>query len=799
MFRNYFKIALRHLRRHKILTAINICGLAVGMACCILIVLYVRDELSFDRFHRQAANIYRLTKTESNNANGTMNHDPAIQFPVGPALKKEVAGIKDAVRIYIPGTTLFTYGEKKILELYNGYADASFFQMFSYPLLEGNPATVLKDPYTVVLSASAAKRYFGDQSPVGKVLKIANAYASTVTGVMKDMPSNTDLRMDIIQSFPTLLDRNPSWDKLWYMFTNNVTYVQLADGTDSRKLEPALKEFVQQHIGSVLQKYDVQFSLQLQPLSHVHLRPNGDEGEIDNTVSIKIYIAIAAFIILIACINFMNLTTARANERAREVGLRKTLGAERKSLILQFLSESFLITFFSLITALILVMAFMPVFNQMTGKELRLFASGDSFVYGGLLILATVVGLLAGSYPALYLSGLMPVKVLKGRLMTAGAKSFIRRGLVVFQFATAVVLIIATVVVYTQLRFWQQKSLGFDKEHLVSVYLDGLDGLSQMNLFKAAVQDLPGVRQSSLNDFSVGVGIQRACPVAREGASDKEAFVTSTIAGDEALLKTTGIKLIAGRDFNPAMATDSTDAFIINKAAAKRLGWTDPIGKRIEWRPGNFVKHGTIIGVTEDFNFRSLHYQVDPVIYQVRPQDAEILTVRLARGNHLAQLAGIEKIWNKLAPDNPFNFSFVENDLQKQYASEQTMGRIFGLFAGLAVFIACMGLLGLSMLIARQRTREIGIRKVLGASVVHVSALLSGDFLKQVLGGIVIGVPVAWYCMEQWLHRFAFRIHLYWWMFALTALIVLLIALFTVSIQSIKAALMNPVKSLRTE
>lgn len=797
MFRNYYRIAIRHLQRHKFLTAINVFGLAVGMACCILIVLYVRDELSFDRFHHKADRIYRLTKAESNSGNGSMDHGANTQIAVGPALKKEISGIKDVVRIFTPGTTLYTYGDKKILEARTGYADASFFRMFDFPLLEGDPATALRAPYTVVLTASAAKRYFGQESPLGKLLKVGNKYNCTVTGVAADMPANTDLRMDVIQSFATLTSENRRWEDMWFMFTNNVTYVELAEGVTPAQLTPLLKNFVELHIGETIRKYGIEFFLELQPLKHIHLHPDSDSGGPDNTPMIWLYAAIAAFIVVIACINFMNLTTARANERAKEVGLRKVLGAERKSLVLQFLTESLVISLLSLTGALLLVLLFMPVFNNITGKELALFASADMSVYGGLLLLVTVVGLLAGSYPALYLSGLIPVKVLKGSFITPGAKIFVRRCLVISQFAIAVVLIVASVVVYTQLRFWQQKNLGFDKDRLVNVYLDGID--SKAKLLCTAVKELPEVQQASLSNFLIGVGIMNGTAIAREGVDSKESFVANVISGDDALLKTTGIKLIAGRDFDPTMATDSTAAFIVNRAAAKRLGFTDPLGKRIEWRPGNLTKHGTIIGMVEDFNFRSLHYQIDPVVYQIRPEDAEVLTVRLAPGDSQKQLASIERVWNRLAPDSPFNFSFTDQALQQQYTGERTMGRIFGIFASLAVFIACMGLLGLSMLIARQRTKEIGIRKVLGASVAHVSALLSRDFLKQVLAGIAIGLPIAWYSMERWLSSFAFRIHLYWWLFVLTAFVVILIALFTVGIQSVKAALMNPVKSLRTE
>ncbi|RBL93695.1 ABC transporter permease [Chitinophaga flava] len=799
MFRNYFKISIRHLQRHKFITAINVCGLAVGMACCILIVLYVRDELSFDRFHTKADNIYRITTIENTQATGVTAYGAATQFPIAPNLKKEVSGIKEAVRVFVPGTTLFTAGDKKMLETESCFADAAFFQMFDFPLLEGDPATVLKEPYTVVLSVSAAKKYFGNGSPIGKLLKVGNGYSCTVTGVVKDMPHNTDLRMNVIMSFATMTRENTEFEKLWYMFSNNVTYVQLTDGTNPQKIVPQLRDFVKLHIDPIVKRHGIKFELDLQPLHNAHLHPDGDKGGVDNSPLIWLYIAIAAFIILIACINFMNLTTARAHERAREVGLRKVLGAQRKSLVFQFLTESLVISVLSLILAVVLAFSLLPLFNRITGKELNLLASGDAFLYGGLLLLVATVGLLAGSYPALYLSGLMPVKVLKGSFVTVGARVFIRRGLVVSQFAIAVALIIATVVVYTQLRFWQQKNLGFDKEHLVNIYLSGADSLPKKDLLKATVAGLAGVQQTSLNNLLMGFGSYNNNPIVREGGEDKDGFVSAIIQGDYDLLKTTGIKLLAGRDFDKAMATDSTDAFIINQAAAKRLGFTNPIGKRIEWRPGDFARHGVIIGVMEDFNFRSLRFSVEPAAYLINPRNAAILSVRLAPGDHLAQLAGIEKVWNNIVPDNPINYSFVDQDLRAIYAEEQMMGNIFSIFSGLAVFIACMGLLGLSMLISRQRTKEIGIRKVLGASVANVSALLSRDFLKLVLLGICIGSPIAWYGMEKWLQHFAFRIIVQWWVFVLTAVVVVLIALLTVSFQAVRTALVNPVKSLKTE
>ena len=803
MFRNYFKIAIRHLKRHKFITVINISGLAVGMACCILIVLYVSNELSFDRFHHDADNIYRVTTVETRVQTGTTEYGAATQFPLGPNLPKDINSIKTAVRVSAPGNTLYTVGDKKIWEEHTVFADAGFFQLFNYPLQEGDPATVLKDPYTIVLTESTAKKYFGNESAMGKLIKVGNGYSCTVTGIAKDFPANTDLRADMIMSFSTMITQGLKVDnrleQQWFMFANNVTYVKLADHTTPAMLTKALQTFVTTHIGGMLKRHNIQFALELQPIKNVHLYPEGDKG-VNNSAMIWMYIAIAVFLILIACMNFMNLTTARAHERAKEVGLRKVLGAERKSLIMQFLTESLVISIVSFLLAFLLAAALMPSFNTITGKELSLFSSSRLLLYGGFLLLVLVVGLIAGSYPALYLSGLLPVRVLKGSFIASGSRVLVRRGLVVAQFAVAVALIISTVVVFSQLRYWQQKNLGFDKEHLVNVYLSGVDGSAKTALLKASFQNISGVQQVSMHNFLMGSGVFNNNPIVREGGNDKDGFVAGIIQSDFDLLKTTGIKLVAGRDFNPALSTDSSDAFIVNQTAARQLGFKDDaVGKRIEWRPGYMNRHGTIIGVVEDFNLRSLQMPVDPIIYMVRQDEVAILTLRLAAGDQKAILKHVETAWNGIVQDTPFNFTFVENDIMAQYVGERTLGKLFGIFSGLAIFIACMGLLGLSMLISRQRTKEIGIRKVLGASVANISMLLSKDFLKLVLIGICIASPIAWYGMEKWLQHFAFRIHVEWWVFALTAILVVLIALCTVSLQSVRSALMNPVKSLRSE
>jgi putative ABC transport system permease protein len=803
MFRNYFKIAIRHLKRHKLITVINVAGLAVGMACCMLIVLYVRNELSFDKFHRNAGDIYRVTTGFQRPSNKQIDYGSTTQFPIGPNLKSDISSIKDAVRIYYPGNTLFTVGEKKIWEENTGYADAGFFKMFDFPLLEGDPATVLKEPYSIVLSAAAANKYFGKESPVGKTIKVGNDYACTVTGVMKDMPANTELQMSMIQSYKTWVDEKikEKWyiEREWFSFSTNFTFVQLPEHTNPRQVEAEMRSFTDRHIGPILKRIGGQFELLLQPITRAHLHPLGDRGDVDDSPMIWLYVAIAAFLVLIACINFMNLTTARAHERAKEVGLRKVMGAERKSLILQFLTESMVISVISFILALLMAALLLPAFNRITGGELRLFDAADTFIYTGLLLLVLSVGLVAGSYPALYLSGLLPVRVLKGTLITSASGVFARKGLVVSQFAVAVALIISTVVVYSQLRYWQDKNLGFDKERLVNVYLTGIGSVDKSIVLKEHLLQLPEVEHASMHNMLLGDGIFNNNPIVAEGGQDKEAFVAGIIESDFDLLKTMGIKLISGRDFNPQMATDSTDAFIINKAAARQLGLNDPIGKRIEWRPGYMNRHGTVVGMVEDFNVRNLRQAVTPVIYLVRLRETAIVTLRLHPGDHAAAMKKAEAVWNQLAPDVPFNYSFVENDIVKQYASERTLGKLFGIFSGLAIFIACMGLFGLSVLISRQRTKEVGIRKVLGASVANISVLLSTDFIKLVLVGICIASPLAWYGMNKWLQHFEYRIYIQWWVYALSALAVIVIALGTVGVQAIRAALTNPVKSLRSE
>lgn len=800
MLKHYFRVALRHLRRQQIITVINILGLAIGMACCMLIVLFVRNEYGFDNFHPNGRNIYRVTNSFTKA--GETNYGSNTQWPVGPYLKNEISDIKQSVRIMNAGTALYTNQDKQYVDPL-AYADAGFFSMFNFPLVKGNAQTALQEPYTMVITEKVAKKYFGNDDPIGKILKVDNQFDCRVTAVAKDLPLNTDVGKEILLSYSTidqLIKKGGGSMEQWYNFNDNTTYIQLPEGVGLHKMESQLQGFVDRHIKPIASSLGEVFGLDLQPLANIHLHPYGDKNKQDNTHLLYIYIAIAIFIILIACFNFMNLVTARANERAIEVGVRKVMGSERRQLIIQFVSEAVLLTSISFVLAIFLALLFMPWFDKITGKEFGLFTLSNLPFLGYLFGMSVIVGLLSGSYPALYLSGLLPVSVLKGGFKTSGSRVWIRKTLVIAQFSIAIILIVATIVVYSQLRFWQNKYLGFDKDRLVNVNITS--GSAEKN-FKVIKEDLlrqPGVQHVTVSNTAMGRYVGSVNPVVKEGDSEDKSIVTSVIMGDFDLLKTLDIKLTKGRDFSPGFSTDSNNAFIVNEAMVKAMNLHDPIGQRIKWLPGFTERKGEIIGVAKDFNYSTLTVPVSPAIYIVRNDGFSVMSIRLAKGGDLTkQVAAIENVWKKYVTDYPFTYSFVSDDLAHQYVNQDRLASLFGTFSMLAILIACMGLFGLSILIARQRTKEIGIRKVLGASTTNITRLLSQDFMQLVLVSLLIAVPVSWYLMNKWLQDFAYRINVEWWMFLTAGIMAMIIALVTISFQSVKAALTNPVKSLRTE
>lgn len=800
MLKHYFRVALRHLRRQQIITVINILGLAIGMACCMLIVLFVRNEYGFDNFHPNGKNIYRVTNSFTKA--GETSYGSNTQWPVGPYLKNEISDIKESVRVMNAGTAMYTYQGKQFVDPIS-YADAGYYTLFNFPLIKGNPKTALEEPYTMVITEKIAKKYFGNDDPIGKILKVENSYDCRITGVAKDLPLNTDIGKEVLLSYNTFAENvkkgGGSLDQ-WYNFNDNTTYVQLPEGISMHKMNAQLQAFSDRHIKPIASKLGEVFMFQLQPLVNIHLHPQGDNDRQDNTHLLYIYIAIAVFIILIACFNFMNLITARANERAIEVGVRKVMGSERRQLIVQFMSEAVLLTTISFVLAIFLALLFMPWFDRITGKEFQLFTFNNLPFLFYLFGMSVGVGLLSGSYPALYLSGFLPVAVLKGGFKTAGSRVWIRKTLVIAQFSIAIILIVATIVVFSQLRFWQNKYLGFDKDRLVNVNIASESAGKNLKVIKEDLLRQPGIQYVTVSNTAMGRYVGSVNPVLKDGDSEDKSIVTSVIMGDFDLLKTLDIKLTKGRDFSTGFATDSNNAFIVNEALVKAMNLHDPIGQRIKWLPGFTERKGEIIGVAKDFNYSTLTIPVSPAVYIVRNDGFSIMSIRLAKGGVVTkQLATIEQVWKKYVTDYPFSYSFVADDLARQYINQDRLASLFGTFSILAIVIACMGLFGLSILIARQRTKEIGIRKVLGASTANITRLLSQDFMQLVMVALLIAVPVSWYLMNQWLQDFAYRINVEWWMFVTAGITAMIIAFFTISFQSVKAALNNPVKSLRTE
>jgi ABC-type antimicrobial peptide transport system permease subunit len=787
MIKNYFKIAVRNILRHKAYSALNIAGLAIGMACSILILLWVQDEKSYDRFNTDAADIYRMTPS--------VGDFKAAITPagMGEGLQYEMTGIKRAVRISKPDTRLFITGDKKFEEKNSFYVDSNFFQLFSYKLLKGNMSTALLQPDAVLLTEDIAKKYFGNEDAVGKILKTDNNGTCIVTGVLENAPSNSHLQFDVILPMSAIANNNDIKRKTWGNF-NFYSYFLM---DKSRTSSPAAVANTEAEIKKIFKTHNSELNadFHLSPLTSIHLQ---SDLQIDlpgkgNKQYVSIFFIVAIFIIAVACINFMNLATARSQRRAKEVGLRKVVGADRKQLIFQFLSESTVIAFLSLLIAIGIVYLTLPLFNQLAEKQLSIHLFDRNLIFT-LLGIAFFTGIVAGSYPALYLSGFKPIKTLKGKFNMGNSSVLFRNGLVVTQFVVTIILITGTVVVFKQLHFIKNKNLGFDKANLLYVPMKGeiwgkqqalKDALRQNSLTSnfSVISDLPTALESGTID------------VVWEGIGKKNQVVFPSLAVDENFTSTFRTTILAGRSFSREYKGDSSN-YVINEKAMHLMGMNldNAVGKSLSFGD---VK-GVIIGVVKDFNFKSLQYEIDPLVIQPNRYGG-IVMFRTEPGKTEATIKALENIYKGIGPSYPFTFNFLDQELDNLYKSEKQVGRIFNLFALLAVFISCLGLYGLSAFMAEQRTKEIGVRKVLGASVANIVYLLSTKFTKLVIVAIIIAVPLAWFAINNWLKGFAYHIDVSWGIFVAASLLVLLIAWFTVSYESIKAAITNPVKSLKTE
>jgi len=792
MFINYIKVAIRNFSRQKIYSFINIAGLALGMGLSILIFFYIQAELSYDRFNEKADRIYRVAE-ESSQDGSTVSH--ANIFPIiAPNLVKEFPEILSAVRFEKDPRVLVSLNEDKFIENRFFYADSSFFDIFSFPLIKGNPETALNDPYSLLLTEKTAKKYFGEKDPLGQTLNINNEYDYIITGVLKNIPPNSHIKFDFLSSMSTLEAQDQNYGKIWGSMSA-YTYILLAPGSSPQEIEEKFPDFIRKHRN---QKAALSWKFFLQPLTSIHLRSHLNyELEANGDIKyVYIFSAIALFIIIIAGINFMNLSTARSSKRAKEVGIRKVLGAVRPQLAKQFMAESIIMTVAAVPFSLLLVEFLSKSMHSFFGDQLNVNYWKNPLIPLGFFILVLFLGLFSGSYPAFFLSSFSPSSVLYGRIKSGVKGRLFRKTLVVFQFSISVFLITGTLIIHDQLNFIQNQELGFDKENVLFIPVNDPAVKKNFLPFKTKLLQHPDVLNVSASTSlpSIAPGVGAYVP---QGLSEEDAFIVRHLLCDYDFIRTYGMKVKQGRNFNQAISTDQKQALILNETAANHLGWDDPVGQILTNRIGKYQ----IIGVVKDFHFRSKHQKIEPLVLSLIPDNRYIYyaSLRISGQNIKRTLNSIKDTWRSMAPTRPFQYFFLDNEFDQLYKSEMKTSRLFDFLTVMALFIACLGLFGLASYTADQRTKEMGIRKVLGASTSHIFYLLSGEFIKWIILSSLIAWPLAYYFMSQWLNNFAYRINLTPLIFVFSAAAALLIAVLTVSFQALKTARSNPAESLRYE
>ena len=808
MIKNYLKIAFRNMARYKFISFINLFGLTIGMTCCLLILSYIIHELSYDKYNSKADRIYRVTRSFSNREGAVTLHLGAVAPPFAPLLKNEFPDIEAVTRI-LPMNSPVRYENKIFNEKELFFADDKFSTLFDLSMLKGDSRTGLKDAYSVMMTEDLAKKYFGNEDPMNKVIRLDDQFNFKVTGIYKDFPENAQMHPKMLLSFSTLNDSALYGEKqLMTNWGNNAFYTYLLFPKDYpvKNIEARFSDFLDKYMqapgapaGYKPSKYT---ALYLQQLTDIHLHSHLDEEIEENGDVHRVYIfgAIALFILLIACINYMNLSTARSTLRAREIGIRKVSGALRSEIITQFLSESVLITWLAILLAIVFTALCLPWLNAATGQHLSINGLLQWQIILPLALTPFVIGILSGLYPALFMSSFQPVKVLKGLIKVGGGSISFRKVLVVTQFSISIILIISTAIVFQQLNYIQQASLGIDKDQVV--LLNNPDGLKNFESFRSALLQNPGIREIARSSRvpsgrlldEDGAAIEKGDSLEPVKADIKALVV------DYGFVPAYGIRMVAGRNFSREFATDST-SFMLNEAATRTLGFTHPqdaVGK--SFRYGS--TKGKIVGIMADFHFESMHQQILPIAFAMPTPSGGPSFARFSvklNGNVKAALDHLEKTWKQYVPQAPFEYSFLDEKFEELYKTEQQQGTLFTTFACIAIFIACLGLFGLSAFTISQRVKEIGVRKVLGASVGSIVNLLSRDFLKLIAIAALIAFPIAWFAMYNWLQGFAYRISIQWWVFLAAGILAAAVALVTIGIQAIKAALANPVESLRSE
>ena len=790
MIKNYLLVALRNLRRNKVFSFINIVGLALGMACSLLILLWIQDERDMDAFHANKTRLYNIYERQF--YDGRVEAGYFTPGMLGIEMKRKIPEIEQAVDYTTYSDKLTFQVADKIIKEEGKYASEDFFSMFSFPLLQGKPATALNDPAAIAISRKMAIHFFGSpQAAMGKAVRVENKKDLKVTAVFEDLLPKSSLQFDFVANWFYYLDEN-SWAKEW---GNNgpATAILLRKDAGPSNVSAKIKKFLDGYNKEQDKSFRVE--LGMQRFDEQYLHSNFKNGAVTGgrVEYVNLFSIIAVFILLIACINFMNLTTARSVKRAKEIGVRKVVGAIRSVLMRQFIGEAILLSVLATLVAVLLAFILLPAFNSLAGKQI-IFPFRSPAFWLELLLLTFVTGLVSGSYPALFLSGFNPVTVLKGSLKFSPGAALFRKGLVVFQFVLSIVLIIGTIIISKQVQYIQSKDIGYNRENLIYLPVEG-DLRNKYTLFKEQAMRLPGIQAitrmtespTNLGSNTGGVDWDGKDPNVRPE------FTQASVGYD--FVKTLHLQIAQGRDFSKDFGTDSV-GYLINESAMRKMGMKDPVGKRLTF----WQKKGMIIGVIKDFHFNSLRLPIEPLILRLADKEQwGTILVKTETGKTKEALAGLNTLSKNLNAQFPFTYQFADEEFTKLYNTEQIIGKLSDYFAFLAIFISCLGLLGLALFTAEQRTREIGIRKVLGASVPGLFVLLSKEFLQLVMVALLIAAPIAWWAMNNWLKDYNYHTTISWWVFAVAGLLAILIALLTVSVQAIKAALANPVKSLRSE
>lgn len=802
MLRNYFTVALRNILKDKFYSFINVFGLMLGIASCIFIAIYIHDELSYDRFHSKAERTYRVI--EFIETEGSGERSSSAPFPTGPTLAEDFSTqIESQVRLFDFQSPTLLITERDSKKEFNEpdvlFVDSTFFQIFDYEVIKGDKAKALQEPNSILLTESAAQRYFGNEDPIGKILNIEGRQDLIVTAVMPDPPGNAHFRFDFLISFSTLRNffggqypDNWYWNPCW-------TYIVLKEGVSPAEIEKNFPAFIQKYFPEFIR---AEARMALQPLTDIHLKSDLEFEMQANSSAENIYVftIIGVVILFIACMNFMNLSTARSAKRAKEVGLRKTLGSQRRQLVSQFLMESLIISFVAILLAVGLAALGLPAFNSLAEKTIGF----DILISPAILLLIAgiflIVGIGSGLYPAMVLSSFIPIKVLKDSQAKGGRGAMLRKTLVVIQFALSIIMIISTVIAINQLNFLRQSDTGFDKDQVLYISALRTPITQTYHAFKKEMEERPDVE--SVTGLLDVLGSKHQGDNFRfEGMDKSKLFSVMWVNHD--FFKTFGLEIVAGRPFMENMTTDDSLALVVNEAMARQFNWTpeQALGKPFDYQ--RF--HGQIVGVVQDFNFVSKHKRIEPLVIQLRSNpnhfnfSLKYVAIKLKTDNLPSTVAAVEAKWKELAPGRPFDYFFLDQELDKLYKDEERLGKVAGIFSVLAVIVACLGLFALASFMAEERRKEIGIRKVMGGSVSQIVMLLSADFSRLIGLAFVIACPLAWYAVNSWLNNFAFHVDINWFVFILVGAITLIIALLTISYRALQAAYANPVKTLRHE